>query len=430
MAKSQSPNSESQPLNPKSQILNPDLSPLYNVVIGAIWVLIWGAFSSYGPGFVLSDIFTQSLFNFFNGIRAYFPFLAVFLALIIFAGKKERADLKFKKPTLFLLLYGIIGLVSSLLSTRGINAVYWALLYISVVVTGLLLTGYGESTREAKILVNTNWIIAFLFVFYLSFGPLRSYIIGRPLPQFYMFPGKVARITQNGVGRFAGVAVLVAFSRFRQLRSKRNRILWFLLLGFSLNLLSLCQSRSALLGFAGGAAIILFSLQFHWIAFFAPVFALVIYLSGYLWGSRGSLDELFSLSGRVKGQWLPGLHLFKKSPFVGYGFHADRFMLEGIHMHNAFFHSLVQSGILGTIFFVSAIYGIWFIVFKKKLIRKSAYIKNPENIILSESLAILTFFTLRSFFESTGAFYGADLFFLVPAIIYIYAYSEREENKK
>ncbi len=416
---------------PTDQPTNPPTSQsniLYMVVVGLIWLLVWGAFSSYGPGYILSGKFLSSAFSFFNSIRAYVPFLAVFFSLIIFAGKKGRAHLDFKKPTLYLILYAVVGLTATLLSPRGIDAVYWGLLYLSVPLTGLLLTGSGESLEEAKYLLNANWVIAFLFVFYLSLGPLRSYIFGHPLPGFMYFPGGVARITQNGVGRYAGVAVLIALSRFRQQLNGRNRILWLFLLAFSLNLLSLSQSRAALLGFAGGIAIILFSFRFNWIVFFAPVFAFIIYLSGFLWGSRGSLQQLFSLSGRVLGQWIPGFHLFEKSPFIGYGFHADRFMLEGIHMHNAFFHSLVQSGILGTVFFVAAIYGIWFIVFKKNLIKKASDISNPDNIILSESLAIVVFFTLRSFFESTAAFYGADLFFLVPALLYIYAYSEAKDK--
>jgi O-antigen ligase len=407
---------------------SPQPGPLYMVIIGFIWVLVWGAFSSYGPGYVLSGNFLRSPFNFFNGIRAYFPFMAVFFAIIVFTGKKVRARLDFKKPTIYLILYAVVGLIASLLSPQGADAAYWSLLYLSVPLTGLLLTASGESLEEAKYLLNTNWIIAFLFVFYLSLGPLRSYIIGNPLPQFYMFPGGVARITQNGVGRYAAVAVLIALSRFRQHQSKRNRIFWFFMLAFALNLLSLSQSRTALLGFAGGTAVILFSLQFNWFAFFAPVFAFVIYLSGFLWGSRGSLQELFSLTGRVSGQWIPGMHLFEESPFVGFGFQADRIMLEGTHMHNAFIQALVQSGILGAGFFIAAIYGIWFIVFKNKLIKKSADISNPDNIILSESLAIVLFFTLRSFFESTAAFYGADLFLLIPALLYINAYVRKEEE--
>ncbi|MBN1694067.1 hypothetical protein JW879_01545 [candidate division WOR-3 bacterium] len=367
------------------------------------------------------------MFNFLNGIRAYAPFLAVFFALIIFVGKKGRANLNFKKPTIYLILYALVGLIASLLSTQGVDAFYWGFLYICVPLTGLLLTGSGESLEEAKYLLNANWVMIFLFVFYLSLGPLRPYIVGHPLPGFMYFPGGVARITQNGVGRYAGIAVLIALSRFRQRSSKRNRVFWIFMLAFSLNLLSLSQSRAALLGFAGGVAVILFSLQFSWFAFFAPIFAFIIYLSGFLWGSRGSLQELFSLTGRVSKQWIPGFHLFEKSPFIGYGFQADRFMLEGIHMHNAFFHSLVQSGILGAIFFVAAIYGIWFIVLKKNLIKKVADISNPDNIILSESLAILLFLTLRSFFESTAAFYGADLFLLVPALLYIYSYSETKD---
>lgn len=406
---------------------NSQPSILYMVIIGVIWVFVWGAFSSYGPGYVLSGKFLRSPFNFFNGIRVYAPFLAVFFALIIFTGKKGKAALDFKKPTIFLILYAAVGITASLLSPRSVDAVYWGLLYICVPLTGLLLTGSGKSLEEAKILLNANWVIAFLFVLYLSLGPFRPYIIGHPLPGFMYFPGGVARITQNGAGRYAAVAVLIALSRFRQKSNRRNRILWFFMLAFSLNLLSLSQSRAALLGFAGGAAIILFSLQFNWVAFFAPVFAFVLYFSGFLWKAHGSLQALFyTPRGMI---WKEGIHVFLSSPFIGYGFQADRFMLEGMHMHNAFFHSLLQSGILGAIFFIGATYGIWFIVFEKNLIKSATDISNPDNIILSESLAIVLFFTLRSFFESTAAFYGADLFLLVPALLYINAYAQKKEEK-
>jgi len=427
---------EHQTLNsqkaPEHQTLNTKLydtpSKIYVVVVGFIWILVWGAFSSYGPGYVLSGNFLHSTFSFFNGIRAYFPFLAVFFALIIFVGKKGRANLNFKKPPIYLILYAVVGLTATLLSPRGIDSVYWGLLYICVPLTGLLLTGSGESFEEAKFLLNANWVIAFLFVFYLSLGPFRSYIIGHPLPGFMYFPGGVARITQNGAGRYAGVAVLIALSRFRQKSSKINRIFWFFILAFSLNLLSLSQSRTALLGFAGGAAVILFSLQFNWVAFFAPIFAFVLYLSGFLWKAHGSLQALFYTPRGII--WKEGIHVFLSSPLVGMGFNADRYLMEWQHMHNAFLHSLVQSGILGTIFFIAAIYGIWFIIFKKNLIKRATDISNPDNIILSESLAIVLFFTLRSLFESTAAFYGADLFLLVPALLYINAYAEKMEKEK
>jgi len=396
------------------------------VFLGIIWFLVWGAFSYSDPIHVFHSGFPESLFDLFNGIRAYVPFLALFISALLMMGRKPYKIFKVNKPLAFLTLYAVMGLSSSLLSPRGGFSAYWGALYLSVPLTGWLLTGYGKSLEKAEVLLQTNWIIAFLFVVYLSLGPLRPYILGKPLPA-YIFPG-IFRMSQNGVGRYAGVAALVALSRLRQEMELRRRIGWFLLFAISLNLLSLSQSRLALMGFAGGVAIILFSLRFHWIAFFTPVFVGIIYLSGFLWGSEGTLEKLFFLTGRPD-TWSQGLEVISRSPLVGFGFRADRYFMGWQHMHNAFLHALIQSGILGTIFFIAAIYWIWHIVLKRNLIKKSLDISRIRNIYLSESLVILIFFTFRSFFESTAAFYGADLFFVVPAILFIQLYGEQRERR-
>jgi O-antigen ligase len=397
--------------------------------ISLIWFLVWGAFSSYGPGYILSPGFPKSAFTLFNGLRAYAPLFAILLSFILVTGKKSEIGFKLNKPLAFLFLYGLIGFLSSLLSPQGIHSAYWAVLFISVPITGWLLTSYGSSIEKTEILLQTNWLIAFLFVIYLTLGPLRPYIIGKVIPNIYIFPGKIGRVTQNGIGRYAGVASLIALSRIRQKESFRRGIIWFILFAISLNLLSVSQSRTALFGFAGGVAIILISFKFFWIAFFAPIFSYIVYLSGFLWAAHGTWELFFWLTRR-EIVWAKGLVVFFHSPLTGFGFHADRYLIGGHHMHNAFLHSLIQSGILGTIFFIAAIYGIWLVVIRNNLIRKSFDISKKENIYLSESLAILAFLTLRSFFESTAAFYGADLFFIVPVLIYIHIMGEIEVKKR
>ena len=404
------------------------VSILYMVVVGFIWVLVWGSFSSGGPNRIFAVGFPKNTYDLFNGIRAYTPFLAILLSIIFMMSRRRINVMRINKPVLFLILYGITGLCASLLSPQGLKSANWGILFLSVPLTGWFITDYGDSMEKSKILLQTNWVIAFLFVFYLSLGPLRPYILGKPLPNCYFFEEGTNRITQNGVGRYAVVAALVALSRFRQKSSKINRILWFFILAFSLNLLSISQSRTALLGFTGGIIIIFFSLKFQWILFFAPVFAFIIYLSGFLWAAQGTWELMFDLTGR-QAIWARGLETISESPLIGFGFHADRLLMEWQHMHNAFLHALIQSGILGTIFFIIAIYGIWGIILRKNLIKRAADVSNPDNIILSEALAIVLFFTLRSFFESTAAFYGADLFFLVPALLYINAYSLKEEEE-
>ena len=117
--------------------------------------------------------------------------------------------------------------------------------------------------------------------------------------------------------------------------------------------------------------------------------------------------------------------LFKHSPFFGSGFHADRIMLDFAHMHNSYFHSLVQSGAIGTFFFAGAIIGIWHFIFKNNLLRRVKEVRENDQAFITESILIVTFLTARSFFESTAAFYGVDLLIFVPAIAYIFLWTQK-----
>ena len=67
--------------------------------------------------------------------------------------------------------------------------------------------------------------------------------------------------------------------------------------------------------------------------------------------------KLFSLSGRT-GIWKEGMVAVSDSLILGYGFHADRLLINN-HMHNAFLQSLIQTGILGSIAFMSALLLAW-----------------------------------------------------------------------
>ena len=125
------------------------------------------------------------------------------------------------------------------------------------------------------------------------------------------------------------------------------------------------------------------------------------------------------LTGR-EATWQRGIELFKHSPFFGSGFHADRLMLEYEHMHNSYFHSLVQSGALGTLFFIGAIISVWIIIIKFRLYEKIRKLKGIEQAFLMESILITAFLTERSLFESSGAFFGVDLLLFVPAVTYIW----------
>jgi len=116
------------------------------------------------------------------------------------------------------------------------------------------------------------------------------------------------------------------------------------------------------------------------------------------------------------------MDLFKASPVIGNGFHADRLVLN-THMHNGFVHSMVQTGILGTIAYLSAALFGWVLFFK--IIRNLRRLPLPHKHLVIQSGAILAFLTVRTFPESTAAFFGIDWLILAPVLIYLYLVDSR-----
>jgi O-antigen ligase len=191
------------------------------------------------------------------------------------------------------------------------------------------------------------------------------------------------------------------------------------LLALSVLGLALSESRTAILGFIVGCLLIVIAnRKFIWLAAVVPGVFYFLYKAWFVWRFKGSLENAFFLTGR-ETTWRKALALALSSPIVGHGFHADRLMLEGEHVHMAYLHSLIQSGILGALLFAGAIVGLWVIIFRHRVIQRAAAVDGPDNFPLTESVAILGFLSARSFFESTAAFYGVDLLLLVPAMAFL-----------
>jgi O-antigen ligase len=151
----------------------------------------------------------------------------------------------------------------------------------------------------------------------------------------------------------------------------------------------------------------------------SPVVFYIVYKAGYQGRAGGHLARLIGLTGR-EATWRSGIALTGQSPFVGWGFHADRLLLHSEHMHNSYLHALLQGGIIGALFFVGALVSVWFLILRNGLIKKIRHVQGRIPPELAESILLIGFLTSRSFFESTAAFYGVDLLVIVPAITYIY----------
>ena len=101
---------------------------------------------------------------------------------------------------------------------------------------------------------------------------------------------------------------------------------------------------------------------------------------------------------------------------VGFGFHADRLKL-GTHMHNSFMHVLVQTGLLGIILFVGALLYAWLLLIKA--VRNRSLFPAHHQLVVVQTAGILTFLSIRSLTESSGAFFGIDWLLLAPLLLYL-----------
>jgi len=123
-----------------------------------------------------------------------------------------------------------------------------------------------------------------------------------------------------------------------------------------------------------------------------------------------------TLTGRTL-VWAKGWRLVKQSPILGYGFHADRLLLE-THIHNSFMHALIQTGILGVIPFVAALLLAW--VLLAKAVRNLKLLPTVHKHLAIQAAGMLAFFSVRAITESTGAFFGVDWLLLAPLLFYLH----------
>jgi O-antigen ligase len=243
---------------------------------------------------------------------------------------------------------------------------------------------------------------------------------------FYNLPLGFGGVTKNGVGRYAMIVIIVAAMRFLS-ETRRRRYLWLGGAFAGLFLLMQTQSRTALLGLAVCSALYMIMKRINWRYLLAsPIVIFILWFSGYRMRAHGRLDALIDLSGR-EATWGRAFQLIGQSPFLGWGFDADRIMMNQEHIHNSYIHASIQVGIVGALLFFAALVSIWLLVLKTRLLEHTRDIKGEDQTVLMESILIVAFLTSRSFFESTAAFYGVDLLLIVPAMAFIslYAYESR-----
>ena len=398
-----------------------------------LYLMLWGGYNTdYGR--LLEPGFPRNALDLFHGLRAFFPIVAGWLAILTLLARGSVRRRTYEGPLGLLALYALIGILSSLfISREPLAALYWGLQYVSVILVLWVSLCEEESLVRIARLIKLNWIIAVLLTTVLlgliCFDPdvtlkapgmlvVRSHGGGGRGSQQIL---GMTSTRNTGVARYAAIAGLAALTRLWE-GSAVSRIAWSLVLLLSVFGLATLQARTALLAFLFGGFLILWlhrgarALSFVWV----PLAGLLLAVTGsygafWSYGTRGSAFDP-TLTGRT-ATWELGWALFKESPWLGWGFQADRIYLAGQHMHNALFQSLVQTGLLGTFAFVTGLLVAWIVLVRLYLAPKLPGIP-PLPI---EIPAILAFVTIASISESTIAFFGSVWLLVAPLLAYTQA---------
>jgi len=386
------------------------------MILVVLWLLVWGGMFT-GPYNLEMPEFTASAFNIFQGLRALLPLLALYLSMIWLIAKKPSTYV-LKTPLVFFLAYGLTGIISSLfLSVNTKASLYWVGVFLSSLSVVWCAIESERPLVTLRSIIVINYAVFGFIAMSLMPEAVRVFLGRESFSSYYKMFFGLGEITKNGVGRFALVMLIFCFVRYMTTPGWK-RYIWFLGVGPSAFMLMMTQSRTALLGFA--VVILMFIMLWgaDWrYMFLAPAGAFVLWTSGMKWRSQGSIDRLLSLSGR-ETTWQKGWIQIEHSPFLGWGFNADRLLLRSEHMHNAILQTLIQTGFIGCLFFCAVFFVFWWELITSGFIRKAKTLIGSEKAFVMESILIVAFMTARSFFESTAAFYGVDLLLLVPSMAY------------
>jgi O-antigen ligase len=327
--------------------------------------------------------------------------------------------------------FTIIGLAPSFLlpAEQAFQAVWWGVAFGAPAAILVLVLSDPQPDYAVKNLLTLSWVVAIALMVAIILalpvigGPSFVPGEGRALHMGGSFSvnefAGMAGPRNTGLGRYAGVAALAALGRLWQERGWM-RLFWVMVLPASLYILVAAQGRTEILAFiAGGFVILALRRMSRLVMLSWGIVATWLLATGGLlqrfwqyWTRGGRFDP--SLTGRMR-TWQQGWEVFTTSPWVGLGFHADRwFLAQAQHIHNGLLHALLQSGLVGTAAFVAA-----FVVALAFMVR--LYWLGPESRRLplaAEVPGILIFFTVMNVTEST-AYFSANWMLLAPAMAYL-----------
>jgi O-antigen ligase len=315
------------------------------------------------------------------------------------------------------------------------RASYWALCYLAVITTAAWHLRQTEELPGATVLNRLSWLLGSAFCVVLL-AVIGDALLAETTSGFSVY-GLINRVDagslpisrSSGLGRFAAIPGLAALVCIWTARGPWRFAALLVLLG-SGGLIYLLQSRGAIFAFAGAAGFVLLFLGSRSRkagilllllgAFLSLALPLIPgELGTQVWTqiTRGEdFRQLLRLSGRVE-DWRHGWEMAWRSPLWGWGFQADRYLMEGTHVHNTYLYAMLTAGLPGALLFAAGLAGAWGMLLRLMLSGRTDAL--GYRATLAQAGGMLVFFSLRSVPEVCGPLYNVDLMIMLPAMFFI-----------
>lgn len=394
-----------------------------------LWALLWLSINT-GP-WNLEHI-DGGLHSLLNALRASFPVAAFAIGLIAVLARPVQ-----RRPTLAetgFWLYALFMFISSfqLLDTWFFYA-YWAMAFLATTAVVQIGLSRNDPIRFAHRLNIMSWLVATAALVTLLMFARQELFAGNGLLSAYGVQNRLTSVggtpmsRASGLSRMAAVPAIVALVYAFRGRWWQRALAIAVFVG-SVFVIWIMQSRGSLFAFLGAFLFVLLfgdrqarRIGLTLLALLA-ILSLGDALSGgvlhHLWlhATRNTGSQGFrTMSGRPR-IWHNAWGYIKQAPWLGYGPRGDRRMMGG-DAQNAIVYAMMNTGLLGTVWFVAAMASAWFCLIR--LLRAPKALSYVERTMVTMTGGILVFCTLRSIPEDTAAFFSIDLLLQYPAMVYL-----------
>ena len=400
-------------------------------------IVIWFGFDS--------GLKAGELGNTRNFYRIILVSIGGILALHHLLKNTRRVRTAMIPPLIFLFLYGLVALFSSVLLPTNSFYSMWKSIEIIIDVMAIIgIIAYTQSVNGP--IAAYNWLMTYntmMLIFIIAgaiINPDLAFRSSRGLIPV-LLQGSFPVINPNSVGLISSLLIIHNAAKISRTYSKKSKIIAATIILASILTLILAQSRTSIAGLIAGLIIYLYLDKKKGMALSLLLTGVIIMLftsgseiiSSYL--LRGQSAELVSsLSGRTHG-WSVAWEMFQQSPWIGHGFAAAARtdILGGQSgastLHGAIFDIIVGVGLAGLIPWALAMLGI-IKVMTMLTFKMSKWVRtNYERSIHAEFAAITAILVIKTATSSSTAMHEHPFMLLLCVIGYGYMMRRHIRNR-